>query len=57
MTAPAHPPTSILDRLVAAGRLGRGHGNLVDLLMSQPAEPGEKSLSETLREPRDEERW
>ncbi|MGI9004039.1 MAG: type II toxin-antitoxin system Phd/YefM family antitoxin [Pseudonocardia sp.] len=54
---PAEESGSVLDRLEAAGQLRRGVGNLMDLLPPPPAEPGEKSLSETLREMRDEERY
>lgn len=54
---PAEEPTSILDRLEAAGQLRRGTGNILDLLPPPPAEPGEKSLTDTLREMRDEERY
>lgn len=55
---PAEEPTSILDRLEAAGQLRRGTGTgLADLLPPLPATPGSKSLSETLREMRDEERY
>ncbi|GAA3074067.1 type II toxin-antitoxin system Phd/YefM family antitoxin [Pseudonocardia yunnanensis] len=53
---PAEEPTSILDRLEAAGQLRRGRGNILDLL-PPPAEPGEPSLSEALRQMRDEERY
>lgn len=54
---PAEESGSILDRLESAGQLRRGVGNLMDLLPPPPAESGEKSLSETLREMRDEERY
>lgn len=54
---PAEKPTSILDRLEAAGQLRRGRGNILDLLPPPPAEPDEPSLSETLRRMRDEERY
>ncbi len=57
---PAEEPTSILDRLEAAGQLRRASGNILDTLASlEPlkAEPGEKPLSEVLQEMRDEERY
>jgi hypothetical protein len=46
--------------MVAAGQVRLAEGNLVETLASlEPlkAEPGEKTLSETLREMRDEERY
>ena len=43
-------------RMSAAGQVRLGSGNLLDLLTPPPKEPGEKSLSETVRELRDEER-
>lgn len=55
---PAQEPTSILDRLEAAGQLRRGTGTgIADLLPIPPAVPGAKSLTETLQEMRDEERY
>jgi len=55
---PAEEPTSILDRLEAAGQLRRGSGRgLADLLPPPPAPPGSTPLSETLRAMRDEERY
>lgn len=52
---PAEEPTSILDRLEAAGQLRRGRGNILDLLPPPPPEPGEPSPSDALRQLRDEE--
>lgn len=55
---PAEEPTSILDRLEAAGQLRRGTGTgITDIPPLPPGPPGSKSLSETLREMRDEERY
>jgi len=54
---PAEEPTSMFERMVAAGQVRLATGNLMDLLPPPPSEPGEKSLSETLREMRDEERY
>jgi prevent-host-death family protein len=55
---PAEEPTSILDRLEAAGQLTRGSGTgFADLLPPAPAEPGSRPLSEVLQEMRDEERY
>ena len=54
---PAEEPTSMLDRLEAAGHVRRGRGRLQDLLPPPPAPPGTRPLSEVLQEMRDEERW
>jgi prevent-host-death family protein len=55
---PAEEGGSILDRLEAAGQLRRAtRRGISDLLPIPPAPPGERSLSETLQEMRDEERW
>ncbi|HTF49138.1 MAG TPA: type II toxin-antitoxin system prevent-host-death family antitoxin [Pseudonocardia sp.] len=54
---PAEEPTSMFERMVAAGQVRLATGNLMDLLPPPASEPGEKSLSETLREMRDEERY
>ncbi|MHA6626796.1 type II toxin-antitoxin system Phd/YefM family antitoxin [Pseudonocardia sichuanensis] len=57
---PAEEPTSAYDRLVAAGQVRPARGNILDTLASfEPLEaaPGEKPLSEVLREMRDEERY
>jgi len=55
---PAEEPRSILDRLEAAGQLRRATTRgISDLLPIPPAPPGTKSLSETLQEMRDEERY
>jgi len=55
---PADEPTTTFQRMVAAGqvRLATRKG-IADLLPIPATEPGEKSLSETLREMRDEERY
>ncbi len=55
---PADEPGSVLDRLEAAGQLRRATTRgIADLLPIPPAPPGGKSLSETLQEMRDEERY
>jgi prevent-host-death family protein len=55
---PAENPTSILDRLEAAGELRRGTGTgFADLLPPPPAAPGTRPLTEVLQEMRDEERY
>jgi len=57
---PAEEPRSVFEQLAAAGHVRRARGRMRDLLRQlQPlhAEPGEKTLSETLREMRDEERY
>lgn len=57
---PAEEPTSTFQRMVAAGQVRPASGNLRRLLETWeplPAEPGEKTLSEVLREMRDEERY
>lgn len=55
---PAEQPQSTFQRMVAAGQVRLATGNLLDHLDSIPAaEPGEKTLSETLQEMRDEERY
>jgi prevent-host-death family protein len=57
---PAHEPTTTFQRLVAAGQVRLAKGNIQDTLASlEPleAKPGEKPLSEVLREMRDEERY
>jgi prevent-host-death family protein len=57
---PAHEPSTTFQRMVAAGQVRPATGNLWETLASlEPlkAEPGEKTLSETLREMRDEERY
>jgi len=54
---PADEPTSMYERMVAAGQVRLASGNLMDLLPPPPGELGEKSLSEALREMRDEERY
>jgi prevent-host-death family protein len=55
---PAEESGSVFDRLVASGRVRRATGKgIADLLPVPPAEPGEPSLSETLQQMRDEERY
>ncbi|MGH8964044.1 MAG: type II toxin-antitoxin system Phd/YefM family antitoxin [Actinomycetes bacterium] len=57
---PAHEPTSTFQRMVAAGQVRLATRNITDTLASMEplkAEPGQKSLSETLREMRGEERY
>jgi prevent-host-death family protein len=54
---PAEEPASILDRLEAAGQLRRRTGSIRDLLPVPEAPPGAASLSETVRQMRDEERY
>jgi prevent-host-death family protein len=57
---PAHEPNTTFQRLVAAGQVRLPKGNIKDTLASwEPleSEPGEKRLSEVLREMRDEERY
>ena len=54
---PAHGSGTVLDRMRAAGQVRPARGNLMDLLPPPPAPPGTKSLTETLLEMRDEERY
>lgn len=54
---PAEQPTSVLDRLEAAGQLRRATGRISDVLPVPAAPPGAPSMSETLQRMRDEERW
>lgn len=55
---PVTEPTTTFERLVAAGQVRMPTGNILDHLDDPlPAEPGEESLSETLRKMRDEERY
>jgi antitoxin (DNA-binding transcriptional repressor) of toxin-antitoxin stability system len=57
---PAHEPNTTFERMVAAGQVRLAKGSLRETLASlEPlkAEPGEKTLSEVLREMRDEERY
>jgi uncharacterized protein len=49
---PAEEPTSILDRLEAAGQLRRGRGNLMAHMPPPPAPPGTAPLSQILQEMR-----
>jgi antitoxin (DNA-binding transcriptional repressor) of toxin-antitoxin stability system len=50
-------PTTTFQRLVAAGQVRPATGNILDHLYPDPAEPGERPLSEVFREMRDEERY
>ncbi|GAA5171329.1 type II toxin-antitoxin system Phd/YefM family antitoxin [Pseudonocardia eucalypti] len=54
---PAEEPTSMFERLKAAGQVREAKASLLDLLPPPPAEPGERSLSDGLLEMRDEERY
>ena len=57
---PGEEPRSVYQRMVAAGQVRPARGSLRDLLRELAplsSEPGEKTLSETLREMRDEERY
>jgi prevent-host-death family protein len=54
---PAEQPKSVYEQMVAAGQVRMATGNILDHLDPLPVVPGEKSLSETLREMRDEERY
>ena len=53
-------PISVIDRLIAEGRLIPAKGDLVEFLKTHPPlepPPGWKPLSETIIEMRDEERY
>jgi prevent-host-death family protein len=53
---PAEEPQSTFHRMVAAGQVRLATGDLLDHLDAIPtAEPGGKTLSETLQDMRDEE--
>lgn len=55
---PAEEPSSILDRLDAAGHLRRGTGTGIEDLLPVPARPDHgPSLTETLLAMRDEDRY
>lgn len=54
---PAEPPSSILDRLEAAGEFVAAKGNILDHLPPPPTPSGARPLSEVLAEMRDEERY
>lgn len=47
----------VLDQMIADGRITPGRGSLADLPLPEPLSPGDKPLSVTLIEMRDEERW
>lgn len=51
------PAMSGYARLVAAGKIARGHGRLAELPPPLPAIAGAKTLSEILEEMRAEERY
>lgn len=57
--ASADKPGSPFERLVAAGQVRRATatGSLLDLMPPPPLEPGERPLSDVVREMRDEERY
>lgn len=56
---PVNEPVTTFERMRAAGlvRPASGRWILDDLEPTQPVEPGEKTLAETLQEMRDEERY
>jgi antitoxin (DNA-binding transcriptional repressor) of toxin-antitoxin stability system len=54
---PADDSGSILDRLAAVGAYRPAADGIADLLPVPPAPAGNRSLSDVLREMRDEERW
>ena len=54
---PAEGGGTVLDRMRAAGQVRPAIGNLLDLMPPPPTPPGEKTLTETLLEMRDEERY
>ena len=57
---PAQEPTTTFQRMVAAGQVQLAKGSFAEALATlEPlaARPGEKTLSETLQEMRDEERY
>jgi prevent-host-death family protein len=54
---PAQEGGTVLDRMRAAGQVRPAVGDLRDLLPPPPAPPGTPSLTETLLEMRDEERY
>ena len=54
---PAEEPTTTFQRLVAAGQVQMPTGNILDHLPPEPAQPGERSLSEALLKMRNEERY
>ena len=54
---PAEAGGTVLDRMRAAGQVRPAIGNLLDLMPPPPTPPGSKTLTETLLEMRDEERY
>ncbi len=57
---PAEEPRSVFRQMVAAGQVRLATGDIRDYLRDHPplpAEPGERPLSEVVREMRDEERY
>ena len=54
---PAEAGGTVLDRMRAAGQVRPAIGNLLDLMPPPPTPPGRKTLTETLLEMRDEERY
>ena len=54
---PAESGGTALDRMRAAGQVRPAIGNLLDMMPPPPTPPGAKTLTETLLEMRDEERY
>jgi prevent-host-death family protein len=54
---PAEGNGTVLDRMRAAGQVRPAIGNLLDFMPPPPTPPGQKTLTETLLEMRDEERY
>jgi antitoxin (DNA-binding transcriptional repressor) of toxin-antitoxin stability system len=54
---PAESGGTVLDRMRAAGQVRPAIGNLLDMMPPPPTPPGAKTLTETLLEMRDEERY
>ena len=54
---PAESGGTFLDRMRAAGQVRPAIGNLLDMMPPPPTPPGAKTLTETLLEMRDEERY
>lgn len=54
---PASTGSTILDRLIAEGKVRPATGDLRDLPPPEPLPPGSKPLSEILQEMRDAERF
>ena len=54
---PAPTGNDVLDRLIADGKVRPARGRLSDLPPPEPLRPGERPLSEILKEMRDGERF